>query len=182
MKSNPPAVQAFFLSDTTGDASLAWVREYGLFCALNADPGSEFETLLRPHRKEAGNELIRMLLFTGYDGFVLATGRKVLGHVWYQRRQPELRVFSVWIAEGYRKALREEAVLRVISRARGMPGISRIRFGTELHAQAVSWIINWLQRKHGDIGIAGHQNGVVHLARQSGAATGDAPRVPGIER
>jgi hypothetical protein len=145
------------------EGTRAWVCEYAMVCARNADFGSEFERLLRPHRNRSDDQLLRMLLFTGYDGLVLSCENKVLGHVWYQRRGDELRVFSVWIAEKYRRALREKAVLGVIERARQMPGVKRVQIGTEMHSKVVSWVLDWLARKYGDLGIAGHRNGVVYL-------------------
>lgn len=154
----------FLLSEAVDRDSLAWVRDYAILCARNADPDSRFEVLLRPHIQLPDGALLKLLLYTGYDGFVMAKGNKVVGHVWFQKRQDELGVFSVWIAEEYRVELREEAVLGVILRARAMPGIRKVRFGTDIHARAVSWIIEWLQRKHGDIGIVGHQGGQVLLA------------------
>jgi hypothetical protein len=45
-----------------------------------------------------------------------------------------------------------------------MHDVRRIRFGTDIHARVVSWILEWLQRKHGDIGITGHEGGVVNLS------------------
>ncbi len=154
-------IETLLLSEAVKAKNRDWVLAYAILCARHADADSEFEKLLRPYRQRSDAELLTLLLYTGYDGFIIARNRQVLGHVWYQRRNDELRVFSVWIARDYRRQLREMAILGMIERAQRQTGIAKIRWGTEMHAKSVSWILDWLQRKHGDIGIVKHENGVV---------------------
>ncbi len=165
VKINPVEVETVVLSPARQHSEQRWVVDYALWCARHADSGREFAALLAPYLRLDDEKLLKLMTFTGYDGFLLVRGRQVLGHLWYQRRDDEIRVFEVWLAKEFRRSLRDRVLLDLLRQGQAMPGVRRIRLGGEMHARLVDWILRWLQRRHGDLGIASHQDGVITLAR-----------------
>lgn len=93
-----------------------------------------------------------MLRALGYDGLIYLLDRKVVGHVFFQRRNFEFHGFSCWAEEALRGQLFfRVAVLDFLAYASRTPHIHRARAGGG-HYPITTLVLTRLRRVAGQLG------------------------------
>jgi hypothetical protein len=92
-------------------------------------------------------------------------GRKIIGHVFFQRHGNELRLFSLSIHEDFRKqGLSILAAEAFLGEARSRPRISKVRFGKGTH-DGMKRILKNFGPRQSELGIQILNEGWVELCR-----------------
>jgi hypothetical protein len=106
------------------------VRDYLAWWVTHPNPVGAFAARTRWLRRLPASWLVKTMFALGYDGLVYLDGGAVVGHVFFQRRGPDLHGFSTAVSppfegSGYSVVM----MLDFVSYGARCPGIARARIG-----------------------------------------------------
>ena len=134
------------------------MRDHTLECVRNADPESEFERKSRFWRGLHDTVVAVMLALLQYDGIMLVDNNAVIGHVFFQRRDHECHVFSVWVKKDLRRqGLGRQLIAELIRYCAEHTWINSIRIGSEQANELGNNTKEVVAKLHAGVGSASTQ-------------------------
>ena len=106
------------------------VDDYLAWWATHPNPSGAFAARTRWLRRLPRGWLVRAMFALGYDGLIYLDGGAVVGHVFFQRRGPELHAFSTAVGPPFEGAgYSVVMLLDFVTHASQAPGVQRARVG-----------------------------------------------------
>ena len=106
------------------------VRDYLVWWATHPNPSGTFAARTRWLRRLPRGWLVSAMFALRYDGLIYLDAGAVAGHVFFQRRGPELHAFSTAVGPPFdRGGYSVVMLLHFVAYASQVPGVRRARIG-----------------------------------------------------